>query len=245
MRLILASLCLAVSFAAAADFERPYASEKGWKPLLGGRNAWLARDGKPNEWFTAADAMIDPANPKQLKAEKGTGPVLVNSITGKVNDIFTQEKYGDLEIYVEWMIPQSSNSGVYLQSLYEIQIFDSYGVPKPDESHAGGIYHLWINDKPVGGSSPKVNASRQPGEWQYFHAWFRAPRFDTSGKKNENARFVKVIYNGQLVQENVDVQGPTRAHMEIPEAAANPLMLQGDHGAVAYRNIYVRPLKLK
>jgi 3-keto-disaccharide hydrolase len=52
-----------------------------------------------------------------------------------------------------------------------------------------------------------------------------------------------VVFNGFSVQDNVAVDGPTRAALEIPEAAMNPLMLQGDHGPVAYRNIYIRPLR--
>jgi hypothetical protein len=69
------------------------------------------------------------------------------------------------------------------------------------------------------------------------------PRFDTSGKKTENARLIRVLHNGIAVQKNVEVDGPTRAHMDLPEAPLNPLMLQGDHGPVAYRNIYIRPLR--
>ena len=88
-----------------------------------------------------------------------------------------------------------------------------------------------------------VNASRKPGEWQSYHIWFRAPRFDASGKKTENAKFLRVLHNGVLVQQDVECEGPTRAHMNIPEAAMNPIMLQGDHGPVAFRNIYVRPLR--
>jgi hypothetical protein len=247
MRQILALFALAASVAAAADFERPYEKGQGWKPLLTGTglSGWLSRENKLNEWFTSPDAAMSPANPNALEAKKGPGPDIVNSLTGKANDIYTEKKFGDLEIYVEWMIPKGSNSGVYLQGLYEIQIFDSYGVPHPNESHAGGIYHQWINDKPVGGASPRLNASRPAGEWQYFHAWFRAPRFDKNGKKTADAKFVKVIYNGQVVHENVTIAGPTRAHMEIPEAPLNPIMLQGDHGPVAFRNIYVRSLDLK
>ena len=71
----------------------------------------------------------------------------------------------------------------------------------------------------------------------------RAPRFDAGGKKIESARFLHVLFNGQLVQKDVVVDGPTRAAMEIPEAARNPLMIQGDHGPVALRNIYIRPLR--
>ena len=63
------------------------------------------------------------------------------------------------------------------------------------------------------------------------------------GNKTENAKFLKVVHNGELIQENVDLEGGTRSHMQIPEAATNPLMLQGDHGPVAFRNIYIRPLR--
>ena len=73
---------------------------------------------------------------------------------------------------------------------------------------------------------------------------FRAPRFDASGKKTANARFVRVSHNGVVVHENIDVDGPTRASLETPEAAEGPLMIQGDHGPVALRNIYARQLKL-
>ena len=59
----------------------------------------------------------------------------------------------------------------------------------------------------------------------------------------EPARFLRVLLNGQLVQKDVDAEGPTRAHLEIPEAAQNPLMIQGDHGPVAIRNVHVRPLR--
>ncbi|MBI1791020.1 MAG: DUF1080 domain-containing protein, partial [Acidobacteria bacterium] len=92
-------------------------------------------------------------------------------------------------------------------------------------------------------SPPSRNASRRPGEWQSYQIWFRAPRFDSSGKKAENARFVRVLYNGLSVQDKVELEGPTRAHLNLPEAAVNPIMLQGDHGAVAFRNIYIRPLR--
>jgi hypothetical protein len=110
-------------------------------------------------------------------------------------------------------------------------------------SDGGAIYHRWIDNKGVGGSAPSRNASRRPGEWQSYQIWFRAPRFDASGHKTENARFIRVLYNGLTVQNNVEVEGGTRAHMNIPEAPTNPLMLQGDHGPVAYKNIYWRPLR--
>lgn len=234
------SFILAAALVCAAD-DAPFKKGKGWKPLLNGKDlgGWTAQDSKPNAWFTTTQVA---AKEKQLVAAPGPGGVIVNG-PGKTANIFTDIKHGDVELFVEFMVPQGSNSGVYLQGLYEVQVYDSYGVAAPKTSDCGAIYHRWIDNKPVGGSVPKVNASRKPGEWQSFHIWFRAPRFDASGKKVENARFLRVLHNGQEVQKDVEVDGPTRAHMNIPEAALNPLMLQGDHGPVAYRNLYLRPLR--
>jgi hypothetical protein len=225
----------------------PYREGKGWRPLLTGKDlsGWTGQDGKSHDWITAKRVVWNAASPKMLTATPEPGPIILNSLKGRTANIHTTEKFGDLELYAEFLIPEGSNSGVYLQGLYEIQVFDSFGKAEVTTSDGGAIYHRWIENKPVGGSAPKVNASRKPGEWQYYHAWFRAPRFDASGKKVENARFIKVIFNGQVVQENVEVDGGTRAHMNIAEAATNPLMLQGDHGPVAYRNIYIRPLGQK
>ena len=80
--------------------------------------------------------------------------------------------------------------------LYEIQILDSFGVKTLGVHDCGAIYERWINNKGVGGSIPLKNASRQPGEWQSFHVWFRAPRFDSTGKKTEDAKFLRVEHNG-------------------------------------------------
>ncbi len=73
---------------------------------------------------------------------------------------------------------------------------------------------------------------------------FRATRFDAQGRKTENARFVKVVHNGQVIHENVEVTGPTRSatYEQAPEKPQGPLMLQGDHGPVAYRNITLKPI---
>jgi hypothetical protein len=76
---------------------------------------------------------------------------------------------------------------------------------------------------------------------------FRAPRFDKDGKKTENAKFIKVTFNGQVVQENIELTGPTRSSMweYEPEKPTGPIMLQGDHGPVALRNITVKKIELK
>jgi hypothetical protein len=183
------------------------------------------------------------AAPKELLAQPGPGDRIANGPKGAMSNIVTRRKFGDVELYLEFLVPAKSNSGVYLHGLYEVQVFDSFGVEHPKYSDCGGIYERWIDNKGVGGTAPRVNASRQPGEWQWFHIWFQGPRFDASGRKVANAKFLRVLHNGVLIHENVEAEGPTRSGLEIPEAVENPLMLQGDHGPVAYRNIYIRPLR--
>jgi hypothetical protein len=142
------------------------------------------------------------------------------------------------------MVPKGSNSGVYFMGRYEIQVYDSYGVEKGEYPgiECGGIYQRWKDNKGFEGHSPRVNASRPPGEWQTFDVVFQAPRFDQDGKKIANARFVKVIHNGQVIHENVELTGPTRGAAFEDEKPTGPLMFQGDHGPVAYRNLSVLPL---
>jgi predicted neuraminidase len=198
----------------------PALSGDGWRAIEG----WHARDGKPHAWNRSSEG-------------------LSNGSAGKSADYITDGKFGDLELYLEFRIPAKSNSGVYVHGLYEVQIFDSYGVEKLGVHDCGAIYERWIDGKGVGGTPPLVNVCRPPGEWESFHIWFRAPRFDASGKKIEDARFVKVEHNGVVIHRDVPAPGPTRASLDIPEAPVNPLMIQGDHGPVTLRNLYVRPLR--
>lgn len=229
-----------------AHGDAPYLIEDGWTPLLTGKDVagWHGRGNAKNEWFTTRgvrwERLLGPTRLSGIPEPAGT---ILNGPAGRTVDLVTDQKFGDVELYLEFMIPKGSNSGVYLHGLYEIQVFDSWGAAEVTSSDCGGVYHRWIDNKGVGGSAPLVNASRRPGEWQSFQIWFRAPRFDASGRKTENARFIRVLHNAIPVQKNVEVDGPTRAHMDIPEAPQNPIMLQGDHGPVAYRNIYIRPLR--
>ena len=226
----------------------PYLIERGWQPLLNGKDlsGWKACDpNAKNEWFTTTSVRFERyLGPTQLNGRPEAGGTMLNGPTGRTANLCTDESFGDVELYLEFMLAKGSNSGVYLQSLYEIQIFDSWGSPEAmTTSDGGAIYHRWIEERGVGGSAPLVNASRRPGEWQSYQAWFRAPRFDAAGRKTEPARFLRVLQNGQLVQKDVSADGPTRAAMSIAEAPRNPLMIQGDHGPVALRNVYIRPLR--
>jgi hypothetical protein len=198
------------------------------------------------EWRVAKDVSLDPADPANFAVTAGRG-IAVNGAKGRTVELVTEPELGDVELHVEFCVPRHSNSGVYLMGRYEVQVYDSYGVAqdKYPGIECGGIYPRWINEKNVEGHSPRVNASKPPGQWQSFDITFRAPRFDASGRKITNARFVKVVHNGKVIHENVELSGPTRATLWEDEKATGPIRLQGDHGPVAYRNLRAKSVELK
>jgi len=199
--------------------------------------------GNTGDWQIAGDAIVNPSNERLLSSKPGSG-VIINGPTGRTTNLLSKAEFGDVRAHVEFMVPKGSNSGVYFMGRYEIQILDSWSVASPKFSDCGGIYQRWDNNRtPKGfeGHPPRVNASRPPGQWQSFDVIFRAPRFDRRGNKVAKARFEKVIHNGVVVHEDVELSGPTRASVFDDEQPRGPLMLQGDHGPVAYRNIWLEP----
>jgi hypothetical protein len=215
---------------------------------LNANSEWISLDtieawrGNTGDWMFVGDAMLNPDDPARLATKPGRG-VMVNGPTGRTSNLISEAEFGDVEAHVEFMVPKGSNSGVYFQGRYEIQVFDSWGVSEPKFSDCGGVYQRYDEHEKRGweGQAPRVNASRAPGEWQSFDVVFRAPRFDAAGRKTANAKFVKVVHNGTVIHENVEVTGPTRAAAFEDERPRGPLMLQGDHGPVAYRNIKIGP----
>ena len=202
---------------------------------------WRSNTG---QWEIVSDAFTRPDNEKLLGSKPGTG-VIVNGPTGRARNLLSKAEFGDVKAHIEFMVSKDSNSGIYFMGRYELQIFDSWQKKSQYPGiECGGIYQRWDNNRePKGfeGHSPRVNASRAPGQWQSFDVIFRAPRFDKNGQKIANARFEKVVHNGVVIHEDVELSGPTRAGAYNDEKATGPLMLQGDHGPVAYRNIRIEP----
>ena len=209
----------------AADPVAPFNGKdlSGWK---------LKGDEKKSQWKIMR-VTVNDAEPKVFsKSTSTTDPYeLVNLGTGV--DISTEQKFGDVTIELEFMVPKGSNSGVYVMGEYEVQILDSYGKAddKLTQGDLGALYSA---------AAPKKNVAKKPGEWQKFVIEFQAPKFDGT-KKTANAKFVKVTLNDMVLHENVEMKGPTPGGLTGKEAATGPLMFQGDHGPVAFRNIKITP----
>ncbi|WP_421942548.1 3-keto-disaccharide hydrolase [Pedobacter sp.] len=197
-----------------------------------------------NSWTLVGDVTVDMNIVNAVKSTKGTG-ILLNTSTPKKPgfDLYTIKEYGDMVLELDYLVAKGANSGIFLQSNYEIQIEDSWTLTNPVSSSNGGAHERWNNDKPEGekgfdGSAPRQNVSKAPGLWQHIKIVFQAPKFDASGIKIANARLLSVDLNGVTIHENVELTGATRGGFGTEKALA-ALRLQGDQGTVAFRNISI------
>lgn len=222
--LLLASFLLSTLTQANSPFDGK--SLQDWKTKPRGKNT--------NQWKVGI-AAVNPERPNELVVKEGSGEMVntPSKATGKSLDIYSTFTHGDARIELELMVPKGSNSGIYLHGEYEVQVLDSYGRKKLGMGDMGAIY---------GAKPPSTNACKKPGEWQKYIILFRAPKFK-DGKKVANARIDKVILNGQLLQQDVELPKTTPGGITGKEKAKGPIMFQGDHGPVAYRNIKITSLK--
>jgi Domain of Unknown Function (DUF1080) len=236
------TLALLVALASSPALGR--LSEEGWIELTGPKplEAWKSPTGV---WVEVGAVQLDSKNPKRLAADPGAG-VIYNGPLGRSTNLVTKQSFGDVELHVEFLLPKGSNSGVKMEGVYEIQMLDSWGVKTPKATDNGGIYpraellpkYHYLDE----GYPPLANASKPPGEWQTLDIIFHTPRFDGDGKKTADARFVKVVLNGQVIHENAAVPSPTGHNWKNTEKPSGPILLQADHGPVAFRNVRARPI---
>ncbi|GJM30537.1 MAG: endo-1,3-1,4-beta glucanase-related protein [Cyclobacteriaceae bacterium] len=183
---------------------------------------WVGKEGSPAAWKVENGAMT---------VVKGAGAIK------------TKQGFGSAQLHIEWRTPSEvvgesqgrGNSGIFLQDHYEVQVLDSYDNRTYSNGQAGSIYKQHM---------PLVNACRPPGAWQTYDIIYKAPEFDAQGNLVKPA-FVTVIQNGVLVQNHVELKGPTQ-YIGQPKYEAHddklPLQLQ-DHGnPVSFRNIWIREL---
>jgi sugar phosphate isomerase/epimerase len=209
----------------------------------GDLSCWVAA----SDWAVTGDALLNPKNENMLVVSDGN-QVIVNSRRGNSAPLVSNTKFGDVRAHIEFVIPKNANSGVLFQGRYRLNICDSWGQIDSISPglECGGIYPRWDETRAVKayeGRSPRINASRPAGQWQSFDVIFRAPRFDCKGNKITSARFEKVLHNRKLIQENVEVSGPSRDSIKDDEEETGPIVLMGDRGPVAFRNLWVVPIE--
>ncbi|MFM2442235.1 MAG: hypothetical protein RL449_876, partial [Bacteroidota bacterium] len=200
---------------------------------------------QPSKNWTIEQSVFAKYSDTLFQVSPGKG-VIVNTLrSGKyhrTDDLKSTMQHGDIRLLVDFMLPKGMNSGIYLQGRYEVQLYDSWGKKTVRFDDCAGIYERWDDARGKGkegyeGYAPRQNASKAPGLWQTLEIDFQAPRFDASGHKIANAIFKKVMLNGILVQENIEVSGVTRGAIFDKEAPFGPILIQGDHGPVAFRNL--------
>jgi hypothetical protein len=142
--------------------------------------------------------------------------ILVNARPG--NDLMTERHFNDFKLRAQFRYPRGSNSGIYLRGRYEVQIEDDYGM-EPESHLIGGVY---------GFLTPRINAAKKPGEWQTLEITLVG-------------RVVTVVLNGEAVIERQTVPGITGGALDSNEAQPGPIMLQGDHGKVEFKEVVLTP----
>jgi hypothetical protein len=136
------------------------------------------------------------------------------------SNLLTTEKFQDFKLHIEFRYPAGSNSGIYLRGRYELQIVDSYG-QEPSSIYLGGIY---------GFLTPNENVAKVPGEWQAYDITLVGRR-------------VTVEANGKTVICDAIIPGITGGALDSKEGEPGPLLLQGDHGPIEFRNIVITTAK--
>jgi len=208
------TLCAAMVLAVAGLGFAAWAGEEEWKPqgdgwvqLFNGKDltGWKFR-GKENTSWKAEDGILANIKPEE-KGKRGV-------------DIFTEPKFYNFELHIEFKVPKGGNSGVYLRGRKEIQVADSFGREKPGPGDCGGIYSK---------AGAAVNACRPVGEWNTFD-------IKVDGDK------ITVVHNGKVIHDNVEFRGATGGALDGDDTKPGSLLLQGDHSSVWYRNIWIKPL---
>lgn len=186
---------------------------------------WVKASGEPAGWKIVGDA---------VEVVPGSGAIM------------TKQPFGDCQLHIEWMTPmedvakglkgqKNGNSGIFLMRRYEIQVLNSFENETYYNGMAGSVYKQHI---------PLVNPTRQPGKWQTYDIFFTAPKFN-SDKTLQEPGYVTVVLNGVLIQNHVELKGPT-VFRGTPSYSYHgekaPLLLQDHSNKVRYRNIWIREL---
>ena len=203
-RVLLALIALGVGGVASPATRGGFRPGPGWIRLFNGKDlsGWKLVGRYPSTWRVVGGVLEAPS---------------------PSDNIYTERKFLDFQLHLEFKLPKGGNSGVFLRGRKEVQLYDNWGQDKLDETDCGGIF---------GKVAPRVNACKPPGEWNSLEVTM-------VGLK------ITVVLNGKTTVDGVEVRGATGWQLDEDEGAPGPIMLQGDHTAVAFRNIWIKPLPRK
>jgi hypothetical protein len=174
---------------------------EGWLPLFNGRDlgGWKLVGRYPPDWHVKDGVYFTPT---------------------ASDNIYTERKFLNFQLHVEFKIAKDGNSGIFLRGRKEVQIHDSHGKPQLDDTECGAIFQK---------VAPSTNACKPAGQWQTYD-------ITVVGSK------ITVVLNGVTVVDGAVVEGVTGSGLDDEVGKPGPLMLQGDEAPVSFRNLWLKPL---
>ncbi|PCE66364.1 hypothetical protein B7P33_03440 [Sediminicola luteus] len=161
--------------------------------------------------------------PSAISLTAGQG-VLVQPSPEKAK-LSTSWEHGNLDLEFDLLLAQGGQATLWLQGSYPIQLSDSWNTAVLNPQDMGGVPLTHGDYK---GKAPNANAAKAPGLWQHVKLRFLTAVPETGDSKGSPARLEFLEINGQRVQEQLLLTGPS------PKTQA-PLTLEG-HG-VALKNL--------
>ncbi|MEO1652000.1 MAG: family 16 glycoside hydrolase, partial [Bacteroidota bacterium] len=196
---------------------------------------------KPSKsWKVVGNAWASFDEEKPLEVEGGKGVLLYKNDDKNRGKLLTNLQHGDIHLEFEILLPKKSQAGIFLQGRYYLDLRDSWQSVSQDSSRSWtGSIALAPSENETQNvfKRPSVNAAFAPGIWQKYQVLFRAPRFDSQGVKQENARFEHVYLNGKLIQQEVELPAPSPGSIDLAEVKEAPLMLTSFGADLAFRNL--------
>lgn len=192
-------------------------------------------------WSTVRDVIVNPVGTASFKKTAGSEILLADAAKTETY-LTTQTSFGDIEMEFDFLVGRGTVSAVLLQGRYRLNLSDSWAQLTPSSKNMGGIGQQNIQDfSGFSGSLPLMNVAKAPGLWQHVKLRFRSPQF-LNGAKTTNAVFEEVYINGCLVQQNVELQGPSAGATLTTEAASAPVVFYAGNGIFALKNLFIRKL---
>jgi hypothetical protein len=261
-----ACLGIFVLCGAAADDKPalPAPGPDGWIALFNGADftGWKLKSPNAKKvWVVCDDVALDPVNPARLVSVQGVAAprAYLCGDDGRGSDLMTVHDFYDYELHIEFTVPKGSNSGVYNRGLYEIQVFDSFGTDVLGFHDCAALYER---------ARPAKNVAKAPGQWQTFDIEMVGRRISLTWNGTEIYRDHDVRHGEtdqaafeRLNRENANKPAELQVRLELKDGKyvgffgnggtraslpgvdrPGPILLQGDHGPVAYRNIKIRPI---